>query len=130
MIFFINYSKILSTGDFVERVQYVYYYSEKYKVYFVRRLDGEMLDRHVPKGLYSLCYEEFVKNNHLAVAFSSENKVVFFSEDETMALMDFNMRVLDSKEREKMFEFYRNYNLYGDEEPSIADKFKRKLNLK
>ena len=60
------------------KVQYAYYYSDEYGVYFIRRIDGESLERHIPKGLYDLCYEEFSRNNGLAVAFSQENKVVYF----------------------------------------------------
>ena len=52
------------------KVQYAYYYSDEYGVYFIRRIDGESLERHIPKGLYDLCYEEFSRNNGVAVAFS------------------------------------------------------------
>lgn len=69
------------------KVQYAYYYSDEYGVYFIRRIDGESLERHVPKGLYDLCYEEFSRNNGMAVAFSHENKVIHYSDDETMALL-------------------------------------------
>ena len=112
------------------RVQYAYYYYEKYGVYFLRRIDGESLERHIPKGLYDLCYEEFVHNNGIAVAFSHENKVIHYSDDETMALLDFNFRTLSYKETCKMFKDYRDYNLANEDSPSIIDSLKRSLTKK
>ena len=70
------------------KVQYAYYYSDEYGVYFIRRIDGESLERHIPKGLYDLCYEEFSRNNGLAVAFSHENKVVHYSDDVKSVLIN------------------------------------------
>lgn len=113
------------------KVQYAYYYSDEYGVYFIRRIDGESLERHIPKGLYDLCYEEFSRNNSLAVAFSHENKVIHYSDDETMALLDFNFRTLNHKETCKMFKSYSDYNKAEDEgTPSIIDSLKRSLTKK
>lgn len=113
------------------KVQYAYYYSDEYGVYFIRRIDGESLERHIPKGLYDLCYEEFSRNNGIAVAFSQENKVVYYSDDETMALLDFNFRTLNHKETCEMFKSYSDYNKAEDDDaPSIIDTLKGCLTKK
>lgn len=112
------------------RVQYAYYYSEEYDVYFIRRIDGESLERHIPKGLYDLCHEEFIDKNGMIVAFNPNNKGIYYSDDETMALLDFNFRPLNHKEIWEMFKSYSDYNKAEEDAPSIIDTLKGCLSKK
>ena len=91
-------------------VRYAYHYSDNYGVFFIRRLDGDKLKGYIPEGLYNACLMDYTVANKEFISLSNYKKAVSFSDDDTVALIDFKLRALSDKQKEEMFMAYKRYN--------------------
>lgn len=101
-------------------VRYAYYYNTDYGVFFVRRLDGGKLKGNIPEGLYNACLLDYTIENNEFISLSNFKKAVSFSDDDTVAMIDFKLRALSANQKDDMFRAYKKYNDMDD--PVIPKK--------
>ena len=101
-------------------VRYAYYYNTDYGVFFIRRLDGGKLKENIPEGLYNACLLDYTIENNEFLSLSNFKKAISFSDDDTVAMIDFKLRTLSANQKDDMFRAYKKYNDMDD--PVIPKK--------
>jgi hypothetical protein len=102
------------------KVRYAYYYNMDYGVFFIRRLDGGKLKGNIPEGLYNACLLDYTIENNEFISLSNFKKAISFSDDDTVAMIDFKLRTLSTNQKEGMFRAYKKYN--DTDEPPVPNK--------
>ena len=63
---------------------------------------------------------DYTIENNEYISLSNFKKAISFSDDDTVAMIDFKLRTLSAKQKEDMFRAYKKYNDMDD--PSIPKK--------